>query len=110
VKLYVIALLGASLAGCATTTSLSFNDQMTTAYALVQTVAQEADLLATSGVISKNDASNISQQASNVKAVLDVATAAHAANASDGGDQLVTALATLNQLNASLIALQAPKQ
>ena len=101
--LYLVA-----LCACATAPTLTFNDQITAAYTMVTTVAAEADLLATSGVISKTDATSINQRAQDAKAALDVANAAHTANATDGGDQLATALATLSQLNTSLIALQAP--
>lgn len=109
-KLLIALVATATLAACATTSAPAFSTQVTEAYALVQTLAVEADILAASGVITKDEAAKIAQSASAAKASLDVANAIHATNAADGGNQITTAIAALNQLNAELLALQAAKQ
>jgi len=88
------------LHGCGTLQG--FNTQLTTAYTGVDTVVQTDQILVQSQKISKADAQNILNQATNVKEALDLAQAAHAADANTGGDKLQSAITALAALQTYL--------
>lgn len=104
---YIIVIALLALLGACASTKLTPNDDLQIGYGLVETIVQDTDALYSAKVITEQQAQNIEKQAANLKAALDVASAAVAANQASAGNAVATTVAALNALNATLLQYSA---
>lgn len=81
-------------------TADTFNKKLLTGYSTVEIIGNTTNTLAQAGKISKQDATNVLEQASTAKVSLDVARSVHAENPDLGNQKLVASLTILKALQA----------
>lgn len=102
----LLATLFVLAAACAAIpTPQTFNQKLEVGYGTATAVLTTTDTLLKAGKLSSTVASNIESQDNNLKAALDIARTTYAANQTDGGNQLATALTALNALQNYLTGI-----